>query len=154
MPPCSQEERQSSVSSPLLVEMSKQTPCIAAAHSPGAGMQLGGEQAREGWGHLRAGDCAGTALVWPRQHGTEVSFWMCPGAQMGLDNPLWAALGFTARQHCLPRVLNWALREQAPVLLLAPSTPMGRFKAGPEKFSLLAATSWQEGPGGGADPRL
>lgn len=50
MSPCSQEKRQSSVSSPLLVEMSKQTPCIAAAHSPGAGIQLGGEQAREGWG--------------------------------------------------------------------------------------------------------
>lgn len=47
MSPCRQEERQSSVSSPLLVEMSKQTPCIA---SLGAGMQLGGEQAREGWG--------------------------------------------------------------------------------------------------------
>lgn len=47
MSPCRQEERQSSVSSPLLVEMSKQTPCIA---SLGAGMRLGGEQAREGWG--------------------------------------------------------------------------------------------------------
>lgn len=28
---------------------------------------------------------------------------------------------------------------------------MGRLKAGPEKLSLLAASSWQEGLGGDAD---
>lgn len=116
--------------------------------SQASGLGCGWEESRHGRAGApqgRAGDC-----LWLRQCGTKVSFWMCPGTQIGLDNPPWAALGFSTRHHCLPCLPNCVSLEQAPVLLRAPSTPMGRLKAGPEK-SLLAASSWQEGLGGDAD---
>lgn len=72
--------------------------------SQASGLGCGWEESRHG----RAGAPQGRAggCLWLRQCGTKVSFWMCPGTQMGLDNPPWAALGFSTRHHCLPCLLN------------------------------------------------
>lgn len=72
--------------------------------SQASGLGCGWEESRHGRAGApqgRAGDC-----LWLRQCGTKASFWMCPGTQMGLDNPPWAALGFSTRHHCLPCLLN------------------------------------------------